>query len=143
VSGARYSDDLDGRTLGDWLLEPTRIYCRSVLGVMRRITLKGMAHVTGGGLVENVPRILPPAVQAVIRRNTWSRPVIFDWLQQRGQVEDSEMHRVFNCGVGYVVVVSAQDAAAAVEAFGAQGETCWPVGTIGSRAGDAPGCIVI
>jgi len=143
TSGARYSDDLDGRPLGERLLEPTRIYCRSVLAVMRRITLKGMAHITGGGLVENVPRILPPAVQAVIRRDTWPRPPIFDWLQQRGQVEDSEMHRVFNCGIGYVVVVSAQDAAAASEAFGAQGETCWPVGTIRSRAADAPGCIVI
>jgi phosphoribosylformylglycinamidine cyclo-ligase len=143
ASGARYSDDLDGRSLGDRLLEPTRIYCRPVLSVMRRIRLKGMAHITGGGLVENVPRILSPTVQAVIRRDGWPRPQIFDWLQQRGRIEDAEMHRVFNCGIGYVVVVSAQDASAACEAFGAQGETCWPIGSIGHRAPDAPGCVVI
>jgi phosphoribosylformylglycinamidine cyclo-ligase len=143
ASGARYSDDLDGRSLGDRLLEPTRIYCRPVLSVMRQIRLKGMAHISGGGLVENVPRILPPTVQAVIRRDGWPRSPIFDWLQQRGRIEDAEMHRVFNCGIGYVVVVSAQDASAACEAFSAQGETCWPIGSIGHRAPDEPGCVVI
>ena len=143
ASGAHYSDDLDGRTLGERLLEPTRIYCKPVLAVMQTIRLKGMAHITGGGLIENVPRVLPPAVQAVIRRDTWPRPAIFDWLQQHGNVEEAEMHRVFNCGIGYVAVVAAADAAAAAEAFGAHGETCWQVGTIRSRDPDEPGCIVI
>ncbi|HEV3018368.1 MAG TPA: phosphoribosylformylglycinamidine cyclo-ligase [Burkholderiaceae bacterium] len=142
ASGAHYSDDLDGRTLGERLLEPTRIYCKPVLAVMQTIRLKGMAHITGGGLIENVPRVLPPAVQAVIRRDTWPRPAIFDWLQQHGNVEEAEMHRVFNCGIGYVAVVAAADAAAAAEAFGAHGETCWQVGTIRSRDPDEPGCIV-
>jgi phosphoribosylformylglycinamidine cyclo-ligase len=142
ANGAHYSDSLDGRTLGERLLEPTRIYCRPVLAVMRQVRIKGMAHITGGGLVENVPRVLPDAVQAVLRRDTWPRPVIFDWLQQRGRIEDAEMHRVFNCGIGYVVVVAAADAAAAVEAFGTHGETCWQVGTIRSRAPGEPGCIV-
>jgi phosphoribosylformylglycinamidine cyclo-ligase len=142
ASGAHYSDDLDGRTLGERLLEPTRIYCKPVLAVMQTIRLKGMAHITGGGLIENVPRVLPPAVQAVIRRDTWPRPAIFDWLQQHGNVEEAEMHRVFNCGIGYVAVVAAADAAAAAEAFGAHGETCWQVGTIRSRDADEPGCIV-
>jgi phosphoribosylformylglycinamidine cyclo-ligase len=141
-SGAHYTDDLDGRTLGDRLLEPTRIYCRPVLQVMQTIRIKGMAHITGGGLVENVPRVLPPAVQAVIRRDSWPRPVIFDWLQRHGRVEDAEMHRVFNCGIGYTVVVAASDAADAVAAFGAQGETCWQVGTVRSRGDGEPGCIV-
>jgi phosphoribosylformylglycinamidine cyclo-ligase len=142
TSGAHYTDDLDGRTLGERLLEPTRIYCRPVLSVMRLVRIKGMAHITGGGLVENVPRILPATVQAVIRRNSWSRPAIFDWLQERGRIEDAEMHRVFNCGIGYVVVVSPGDATAASEAFAAHGETCWQVGTIRSRAPDEPGCVV-
>jgi phosphoribosylformylglycinamidine cyclo-ligase len=142
ASGARYSDDLDGRTLGDRLLEPTRIYCRPVLEVMREIRIKGMAHITGGGLLENVPRVLPPSVQAVLRRDAWPRPVIFDWLQRHGGVQDSEMYRVFNCGIGYVVVVAATDAADAVAALGAQGETCWPIGVIRSRADGEPGCIV-
>jgi phosphoribosylformylglycinamidine cyclo-ligase len=140
--GARYSDDLQGRTLGDRLLEPTRIYCKPVLEVMQKVRIKGMAHITGGGLVENVPRVLPAAVQAVIRRDCWPRPAIFDWLQQHGSVEDAEMHRVFNCGIGYVAIVAAGDATAAAEAFGAQGETCWPVGTIRSRGEGEPGCIV-
>jgi phosphoribosylformylglycinamidine cyclo-ligase len=142
ASGAHYTDDVDGRTLGDRLLEPTRIYCRAVLEVMRKVRIKGMAHITGGGLVENVPRVLPPSVQAVIRRDGWPRPLIFDWLQQRGRVEDSEMQRVFNCGIGYVVVVAATDAARAAEAFGAQGETCWHVGAICNRSPNEPGCIV-
>src|SRR5215470_3958849 len=96
ASGANYRDDMDGRTLGDRLLEPTRIYCRPVLEVMRQVRIKGMAHITGGGLVENVPRVLPPSVQAVIWRDCWPRPAIFDWLQRHGRVETSEMHRVFN-----------------------------------------------
>jgi len=143
LSGEHYTDLVDGRPLGERLLEPTRIYCRPVLEVMQRVGIKGMAHITGGGLVENVPRILPPAAQAVIRRDRWPRPAIFDWLQQHGRVEDAEMHRVFNCGIGYVVVVAAGDAAAAAEAFGAHGETCWQVGTIRHLTGAEPGCIVV
>jgi phosphoribosylformylglycinamidine cyclo-ligase len=142
ASGAHYADDVDGRTLGERLLEPTRIYCQPVLEVMQSIRIKGMAHITGGGLVENVPRILPPAVQAVIGRDCWPKPAIFDWLQRHGRVADAEMHRVFNCGIGYVVVVAASDASAAVEAFGAQGETCWPVGAIRNRGSGEAGCIV-
>jgi phosphoribosylformylglycinamidine cyclo-ligase len=142
VSGAHYTDELDGRSLGEQLLEPTRIYCRPVLQVMQKIRIKGMAHITGGGLVENVPRVLPPSVQAVIQRKCWTRPAIFDWLQRHGRVQDSEMHRVFNCGIGYVVVVDAADAVEAAEAFGAQGETCWPIGTIRGRSDPEPGCVV-
>jgi phosphoribosylformylglycinamidine cyclo-ligase len=143
ASGARYSDSLDGRTLGERLLEPTRIYCKAVLDVMQKVRIKGMAHITGGGLVENVPRVLPPGAQALIRRDAWPRPAIFDWLQQRGNVEDAEMHRVFNCGIGYVAIVAPSDAAAAAEAFAAQGQTCWQVGTIGARGEGEPGCVVI
>src|SRR5207244_4605455 len=141
ASGAHYTDDLDGRTLGDRLLEPTRIYCRPVLQVMQQVRIKGMAHITGGGLVENVPRILPPAVQAVIRRDCWPRSLIFDWLQRHGRVEDSEMYRVLNCGIGYVGVGAATDAERAVEAFGAQGGPVWRVGVVRGRAESEPGCI--
>jgi phosphoribosylformylglycinamidine cyclo-ligase len=140
--GAQYSDRFDGATLGERLLAPTRIYCRAVLAVMRAFRLKGMAHITGGGLVENVPRVLPDAVQAVLGRRAWPRPAVFDWLQQQGRVEDAEMHRVFNCGVGYVVVVDAADAQAVCRAFAAQDQACWPIGTIAARRADAPGCVV-
>ncbi len=140
ASGAGYDERLLGRSLGDWLIEPTRIYCRPMLAVMRQLPIKGMAHITGGGLVENVPRVLPAGVQAVIDRTAWPRPAIFDWLQQRGHVEDAEMHRVFNCGIGYVAVVSASDAAAACAAIAAQGETCWQIGSIVACAAGAPAC---
>ena len=136
------SEPLQGRTLGDLLMEPTRIYCKPVLEVMRRVRIKAMAHITGGGLVENVPRVLLPSVQAVIRSDCWPRPVIFEWLQQHGRVEDSEMHRVFNCGIGYVVVVSAADCAEALAAFAANGETCWQIGIIRSRNSFEAACVV-
>lgn len=142
ISGAQYTDDLDGRTLGDRLLEPTRIYCKPVLQVMQKIRIKGMAHITGGGLVENVPRVLPAAAKAVIRRECWPRQAIFDWLQRHGRVQDAEMHRVFNCGIGYVVIVDARDADEAAEAFVAQGEACWPIGVIANRGEGEPGCVV-
>jgi phosphoribosylformylglycinamidine cyclo-ligase len=141
-SGARLSDPLDGRSLGEWLLAPTRIYCQPVLAVMRSVRIKGMAHITGGGLIGNVPRVLPDSVQVTLDRRSWTRPAIFDWLQQEGGVEDGEMHRVFNCGVGYVIVVSAADAAQACEAFNRQAQTCWPIGVVGQRPPTAPACIV-
>jgi phosphoribosylformylglycinamidine cyclo-ligase len=141
-SGVSLTDPVDAVPLGDWLLAPTRIYCRAVLSVMRTVRLKGMAHITGGGLVENVPRVLPAGVQAVLQRSSWPRPQIFDWLQRQGRVADDEMHRVFNCGVGYVVVVGPADAEAAQAAFTAQGEACWAIGTIRSSPGDAPGCVI-
>ena len=143
VSGAHYTDDLEGRALGDWLLEPTRIYCQPVLKVMQQMRIKGMAHITGGGLVENVPRVLPDSVQAVLRRESWPKPPVFDWLQRHGNVQDSEMHRVFNCGIGYVVVVGADQSTQATEAFRAQGEACWRIGMIRNRGDDEAGCVVV
>jgi len=142
VSGASYLDDFNGRPLGEVLLEPTRIYCRQVLAVHAQMRLKGMAHITGGGLIENVPRVLPENCQAQIERAGWRRPAIFDWLQRAGRVSDSEMFRVLNNGIGMVVVVAAEDAERARAAFEAQGETCWRIGSIGTRPAGAPGCVV-
>jgi len=143
VSGASYLDDFNGRPLGEVLLAPTRIYCRQVLAVHPQVRLKGMAHITGGGLIENVPRALPENVQAVIDRGSWRRPAIFDWLQRAGRVNDNEMFRVLNNGIGLVVVVGADDAEPARAAFEAQGETCWRIGTIAARPAGAPGCMVL
>ena len=143
TAGISYGSDFDGRTLAQALLAPTRIYCKPVLAVMEQVRIKGMAHITGGGLVENVPRVLPQNVCAVLHRRTWQRPAIFDWLQQHGNVEDAEMHRVFNCGIGMVVIVAAQDAPQALEAFAAQGETCAVIGSIATRTPGAAGCQVL
>ena len=139
---APFAGDAQGRTLAQTLLEPTRIYCKQVLAVLEHVPIKGLAHITGGGLVENVPRVLPDGVAAVLGRNSWPRPAIFDWLQQMGRVADDEMHRVFNCGIGMVIIVAADDAQRTVAAFAAQGETCSVIGRIEPRAAGAPPCLV-
>jgi phosphoribosylformylglycinamidine cyclo-ligase len=135
-SGADLATHFDGRTLGDALLTPTRIYVKPLLALMRELQVKGLAHITGGGLLENVPRILPGGVVAEIDRSAWPRPPIFAWLQQAGSVADQEMLRVFNCGIGMVVVLAHGDAERALAALRAAGETAYRIGHIRSRRGD-------
>ena len=138
ISGADLSSDFDGRTLGEALLAPTRIYVRSVLATMRTVRIKGLAHITGGGLVENVPRVLPSNVKAVLAKSAWPRPQLFGWLQRSGNVAEAEMHRVFNCGIGMVVIVAAEDAGRAQQALEREGESVFRIGEIRARAGDEP-----
>ena len=133
----------EGSTLGDVLLEPTRIYVRPLLRLIREVPVKGMAHITGGGLVENVPRILPPKLQARLERARWTRPAIFDWLQREGRVTDAEMHRVFNCGIGMVVVVAPDDAKRALGVLEDAGEHAQAIGTIVQRAPRAPHAVIV
>jgi len=135
--------DFHGRPLGEVLLEPTHIYVKPLLGMMRKIPVKGMAHITGGGLLENVPRMLPGDLAAVLDRSAWPLPPVFSWLQQQGGVEDREMHRVFNCGIGMVVAVAPQDLQPALEFLAGQGETAWQIGRIERRAVGAAQAIVI
>ena len=143
VSGADWSMPFDGATLADRAMEPTRIYVKQVLEVMKSVDIKGMAHITGGGLLENVPRVLPEGVQAKIDGSTWTRPAIFDWLQKKGNIEHHEMFRVFNNGIGLAVIVSAEEADKAMEAFRAQGEKVFRIGEIVERPeGEAP-CVVL
>ena len=130
VSGADLNAELDGTALGKRLLEPTRIYVKSLLKLMETIEVKAMAHITGGGLTENVPRVLPEFTQAVIDTQSWQWPAVFKWLQEQGNVETSEMYRTFNCGVGMIVCVSQDQAAAAVEALNQSGEHAWIIGNI-------------
>jgi len=127
-----FNADFHGRPLGHVLLEPTRIYVKSVLAVLQTMpgVIKGLAHITGGGLVENVPRCLPENTQAVLEAKSWTRPFVFDWLQAHGKVADAEMHRVFNCGIGMTVVVSAADADAVAAKLAAGGEQVWRIGRI-------------
>lgn len=143
VSGAQLRDEFDGRSLGEALLEPTRIYVRPLLNAMARGGIKGVAHITGGGLVENVPRVLPHNCQAVLHRERWPRPKVFDWLQEQGKIEDAEMHRVFNCGVGMVAICAAGAAPSVLEALREQGETAWVIGEIHGRDAGAAGTIVL
>lgn len=137
--------DFHGRPLGHVLLEPTRIYVKSVLAVLQTMpgVIKGLAHITGGGLVENVPRCLPENTQAVLEAKAWTRPFVFDWLQAHGKVADAEMHRVFNCGIGMTVVVSAADADAVAAKLAAGGEQVWRIGRIEARPTGAAQTIVV
>jgi len=129
--------------LGDALLTQTRIYVKPVLALTKLVRIMGMAHITGGGLLLNVPRMLPDNVQARIERSRWTRPVVFDWLQAHGNVEDDEMHRVFNCGIGLVLVVAASDSQAAQQALRSAGEDAFEIGQIVPREGDAAQTVVV
>jgi phosphoribosylformylglycinamidine cyclo-ligase len=124
------------------LLEPTRIYVKPLLALMRQLRVKGMAHITGGGLIGNVPRILPEKTRAVIEKASWPRPAVFEWLQREGKVAEAEMQRVFNCGVGMAVVVAAGDADAAVRALSGAGETVFRIGRIEARKGAEPQVLI-
>ncbi|MEX3527128.1 MAG: AIR synthase-related protein, partial [Burkholderia sp.] len=133
----------DGRTLADALIAPTRIYVKPLLALMAKLTVKGMAHITGGGLVENIPRVLREGLTAELDQSAWTLPPLFQWLQEHGGVADAEMHRVFNCGIGMAVIVSAADADAAVAELSAAGEQVWKIGRVrASREGEAQTVVV-
>ena len=128
--------DFHGRKLKDVIMEPTRIYVKSLLALMEKRAglVKGMAHITGGGLLENVPRVLADKLTAVLKKDAWEMPYLFQWLQHAGNVEAQEMYRVFNCGIGMVVIVAKEDAELAAEQLRATGETVFDLGTIEARA---------
>ncbi|MFA9441882.1 phosphoribosylformylglycinamidine cyclo-ligase [Uliginosibacterium sp. sgz301328] len=136
--------DFHGRPFRDVVMEPTRLYVKSMLSLIksRAGLVKGMAHITGGGLLENVPRILRDELTAVISKSAWQMPPLFQWLQQQGNIDPNEMYRTFNCGVGMVVIVAAEDADAATAALVAQGETVYRLGQIEERNGRAPTVVV-
>ena len=137
----RSHPDLDAkfdgeRTLADCIMAPTRLYVKPLLSLMQQLTIKGMAHITGGGITENVPRVLPNNVVADIDSSTWQMPKLFHWLREGGNVDAQEMFRTFNCGIGMAVIVAEQDADAAVAHLQASGETVSRIGIIRARSGD-------
>ena len=135
-ANARPEQDFHGQPLGDVVMAPTHLYVKPVLAVLKDFgkQIKGLAHITGGGLLDNVPRILQPGLQARLHRDAWQMPKLFSWLQQQGGVADTEMYRVFNCGVGMVAVVPAAQAEAISQALRAQGETVYQIGEIAECA---------
>ncbi|AOY01296.1 phosphoribosylformylglycinamidine cyclo-ligase [Jeongeupia sp. USM3] len=137
LTEADYAAEFDaGKSLADVVIAPTRIYVKPILKLLESLTVKGMAHITGGGITENVPRVLPTNVVAQIDAKSWTLPKLFQWLQKEGNVEAQEMYKTFNCGVGMVVIVSAQDAAAAKALLEAEGETVYTLGAVRARNGD-------
>nr|WP_315219310.1 phosphoribosylformylglycinamidine cyclo-ligase [uncultured Duganella sp.] len=135
--------DFHGRKLADVLMQPTRIYVKPLLALMAAMEVKGMVHITGGGLVENIPRVLQPGLVAELDSASWTLPPLFTWLQQHGGVADAEMHRVFNCGIGMTVIVSQENAAAAIEQLEEAGEIVYTIGKIRARVGDEHQTIVV
>ena len=119
-------------------MAPTRIYVKPLLQLIKQTgAVKAMAHITGGGLLDNIPRVLPDNAQAVIDVASWNRPAVFDWLQEQGNVDETEMHRVLNCGVGMVICVAQSDAEKALEVLRAAGEQPWQIGRIETCGADA------
>ena len=122
---------LDGQPLTDLLMAPTRIYVKALLQLIKQTgTVKAMAHITGGGLLENIPRVLPANTGARIDLDSWQRPAVFNWLQEQGNVDETEMHRVLNCGVGMVICVAREDAPQALKVLDDAGEKPWIIGSI-------------
>jgi phosphoribosylformylglycinamidine cyclo-ligase len=137
LSEADYAAEFDqGKSLADIVLAPTRIYVKPLLALMQTMTIKGMAHITGGGITENVPRVLPDHLVADIQQSSWRMPKLFTWLQQEGNIAPAEMVKTFNCGIGMVVIVAAADADKAVQFLQTQGETVYCLGQIRARQGD-------
>jgi phosphoribosylformylglycinamidine cyclo-ligase len=135
--------DFHGRPLAEALLEPTRIYVKPLLALMQTIAVKGLAHITGGGLVDNVPRVLPSGCDALIRKSSWPQPPLFAWLQREGNVEEAEMFRVFNCGIGMVIVVAPEHADTAIGQLTAAGEQVFRIGEIVPGQGAEPQARVV
>lgn len=130
VSGAPLDQPLGDATLGAALLAPTRIYVKPILSLLEHLEVNAIAHITGGGLTENLPRVLPVATKALINTASWQRPAVFRWLQQHGNVANTEMWRTFNCGVGMVVCVAPEAADSALDLLRGAGETAWKLGEI-------------
>ncbi|MBI4195199.1 MAG: phosphoribosylformylglycinamidine cyclo-ligase [Betaproteobacteria bacterium] len=137
------SMQLAGRTLGDLMLAPTRIYVKPVLKLIKSVNVKGLAHITGGGLVDNIPRVLPEGLSARIERGAWTMPPLFAWLKQQGNVGERELYRVFNCGIGMVVIVSPAEADLAAALLAEAGETVWRIGTVRRRRGNGPRTVIV
>lgn len=119
-----------GSTLGEVLLEPTRIYVRTLLTLREQIDIHAIAHITGGGLLENVPRVIPDGLSAMIDTSSWTRPAIFDWLQAQGNIATQEMYRTFNCGIGMVVCIAPEQVDTALSLLQNCGETAWVIGMV-------------
>jgi phosphoribosylformylglycinamidine cyclo-ligase len=142
VSGVDIStsdETLDGQPIADALMAPTKIYVKAIRALQDALgnaNLHAMSHITGGGLTENLPRVLPEGLSAQVDTQSWQLPELFTWLQRHGNIEQSEMYRTFNCGVGFVIVVPAAEAEKAITVLTEAGETAWQLGTMITRSGD-------
>lgn len=142
-SGIDFESDFHGRKFKDVVMEPTRIYVKSLLKLTEALPVKGMAHITGGGITENIPRVLPAGLTAEIHANSWTLPPLFQWLQAQGNIVPSELYKTFNCGIGMAVIVDKAHVAQAKQLLEAAGETVFEIGLIRNQAaGEAPTVVI-
>ncbi|OPX55905.1 phosphoribosylformylglycinamidine cyclo-ligase [Oceanospirillum multiglobuliferum] len=134
VTNADLSTEVDGKPLSEALMAPTRIYVKPVLNLIKQIKVHAISHITGGGLLENIPRVLPENAKAVIDLSSWKRPEVFNWIQRGGNVAETEMYRTLNCGVGMIIAVDADKAEQAIALLNAEGESAWQIGHIATAA---------
>jgi phosphoribosylformylglycinamidine cyclo-ligase len=132
LSEADIESDLQGISLIDRLMAPTRIYVKPLLKLIAEVPVHGLSHITGGGLLDNIPRVVPEGLETVLERSSWRREAVFDWLQQQGKIADAEMYRVFNCGIGMTVHVAANDAQRAIGVLREAGQEALVIGEIRS-----------
>jgi phosphoribosylformylglycinamidine cyclo-ligase len=132
VAGADIESDIDGIALVDRLMAPTRIYVKPLLNLIRALPVHGLSHITGGGLIDNIPRVIPDGLEVILDRKSWRREAIFDWLQSEGRVADQEMYRVFNCGIGMTVQLAARDADKAIAVLRDAGQEALVIGEVKS-----------
>jgi phosphoribosylformylglycinamidine cyclo-ligase len=142
-SGVDMESDFEGRKFKDVVMTPTKLYVKSILALLEALPVKGMAHITGGGITENIPRVLPVGLTAEISSNSWELPPLFKWLKAQGNITDLEMYKTFNCGVGMAIIMSADNAAEAMKVLEAKGETVYQIGQIRTQGdGEAPTVVV-
>jgi phosphoribosylformylglycinamidine cyclo-ligase len=130
VNNTDTNEMFQGKSIGDHLIEPTKIYVKSVLSLLKEVEVHALSHITGGGFWENIPRVLPNNAQAMIDGNSWQWPDIFNWLQEKGNITEHEMYRTFNCGVGMIIVVPADQVEKSLTLLTEQGEKAWHIGEI-------------
>ncbi len=133
---------LGNKAIAEHLLEPTKIYVKSILALMKEVDVHALSHITGGGFWENIPRVLPDNAQAIIDGNSWQWPIIFNWLQQKGNITSHEMYRTFNCGVGMILVVPADKVKQSLDILTKHGEQAWHIGAIGNKSEHAEQVII-
>jgi phosphoribosylformylglycinamidine cyclo-ligase len=138
-----FESDFHGRKFKDVVMAPTKIYVKALLKLIETLPVKGLAHITGGGITENIPRVLPAGLTAEIKAISWELPPLFKWLQAQGNITHSEMYKTFNCGIGMAVIMAKEDAMQAMELLQASGETVYEIGLIRAQnAGEAPTVVV-
>jgi phosphoribosylformylglycinamidine cyclo-ligase len=142
VNNTDTTEMLGDRSIADHLLEPTKIYVKSTLAMLKEVKAHALSHITGGGFWENIPRVLPESAQAIINGNSWQWPEIFNWLQEKGNITTHEMYRTFNCGVGMIIVVPADSLAKSLEILAAHGENAWHIGEIADMKADSEQVVI-